>query len=112
MGLLFGAWCANVLGLGPWQRRLRLSLPGLARPDGGWGKEGVKASDIESTYRVLRAFMLLKEKPKDVKTLREFVAAHRNADGGYATKPGDKSSMSGVYYAVIISKWLDEMEKK
>jgi prenyltransferase beta subunit len=82
------------------------------RDDGGWGKKGEKASDIETTYRVMRAFMLLKEKPKDVKKLRAFIDAHRNKNGGYATKPGDKSSMSGVYYAAIISKWLDEMEKE
>ena len=82
------------------------------RDDGGWGKAGEKASDIETTYRVMRALMLLKEKPKDAKKLREFIDAHRNKDGGYATKPGDKSSMSGVYYCVIVSKWLDDMEKK
>jgi len=81
------------------------------RKDGGWGQaEG--DSDIASTYRVMRAFMLLKEKPKDVKKLREFIASHRNKDGGYATKPGDTSSVSGVYYAVIIGKWLNEMEAK
>ena len=45
---------------------------------------------------MMRALMLLKEKPKDVKKLREFIDAHRNKDGGYATKPGDKSSMSGT----------------
>ena len=39
---------------------------------------------------------LLKEKPKDTKALRKFIDAHRNKDGGYATKPGDPSSMSGV----------------
>lgn len=82
------------------------------REDGGWGKKGEKASDIETTYRVMRALMLLKEKPKDVKKLRAFVEAHRNKDGGYATKPGDKSSMSGVYYCAIVSKWLDDMEAK
>ena len=60
----------------------------------------------------MRALMLLKEKPKDAKKLREFIESHRNKDGGYATKPGDKSSMSGVYYATIVTKWLDEMEKK
>jgi prenyltransferase beta subunit len=82
------------------------------RADGGWGKKGEKASDIETTYRVMRAIMLLKEKPKDATKLRAFIDSHRNKDGGYATKPGDKSTMSGVYYATIISKWLDEMEKK
>lgn len=80
--------------------------------DGGWGKEGEKASDLESTYRVMRALMLLKEKPKDAKKLRAFVESHRNKDGGYAPKPGEKSNMSGAYYATIITKWLDGMEKK
>lgn len=80
--------------------------------DGGWGKDGEKASDVESTYRVMRALMLLKERPKDVAKLREFVAAHRNKDDGYATKPGDPSTVSGAYYAAIVTKWLDEMEKK
>jgi len=81
-------------------------------PDGGWCKQGETTSDIESTYRVMRAYMLLKQTPKDPKALREFVESHRNKDGGYATKPGDKSNMSGAYYAVIITKWLDELEKK
>jgi hypothetical protein len=91
------------------------------RDDGGWGKKGEKASDIETTYRVMRTLWWLKDNPKDVnkppvatdlKAVRKFVDAHRNEDGGYATKPGDKSSMSGVYYSVTVSKWLDEMEAK
>ena len=82
------------------------------RGDGGWGKKGEKESDIESTYRVTRALMLAKLKPKDLARLRAFIAARHNTDGGYAVKPGDKSSMSGVYFASIISMWLDEMEKK
>lgn len=88
-----------------------LTLRAGQRKDGGWGKaEG--ASDIESTYRVMRALMLLRVKPKDVQKLRDFIESHRNGDGGYATKPGDKSSASGVYYCVTVSKWLDEMEAK
>jgi hypothetical protein len=82
------------------------------RDDGGWGEKGARASDIGSTYRVMRAMYLLKEKPKDVKKLREFIAARRNKDGGYATEPGGKSTVSGAYYAAIISHWLDELEKK
>lgn len=81
--------------------------------DGGYGREGAKASDIESTYRVMRAFVLMKERPKDRTGLRAFIEAHRNADdGGFAIKPGAKSSMSGAYYCVIVSKWLDDMEAK
>jgi hypothetical protein len=56
--------------------------------------------------------MTLKMQPKDVKKLRAFIESHRNKDDGYATKPGDKSTMSGAYYCVIVTKWLDEMEKK
>jgi prenyltransferase beta subunit len=81
------------------------------REGGGWGRDGQKTGDIETTYRVMRTLMMLGEKPKDVKKLREFLAAHRNKDGGYATKPGDKSTVSGAYYATIVGKWLDEMEK-
>jgi prenyltransferase beta subunit len=82
------------------------------RADGGWGKVGEKASDIETTYRVMRTCYLLAWAPPDLLRLRKFINSHRNKDGGYATKPGEKSSMSGVYYCVIVSKWLDEMEKK
>jgi len=34
------------------------------RPDGGWGKDG-EASDLETTYRVLRAFVMFKARPDD-----------------------------------------------
>ena len=60
----------------------------------------------------MRAMMLMKQKPKDVAKLHSFIASQRNKDNGYAVKPGDKSSMSGVYYARIITMWLDQMEKK
>lgn len=87
-------------------------IVGGQRDDGGWGKAGEKASDVESTYRVMRALYLLKEKPKDGAKLRAFLAKHRNADGGSGTTPGGPSNMSGTYYAAIITKWLDELEKK
>ncbi|VTT97556.1 Putative peptidase OS=Singulisphaera acidiphila (strain ATCC BAA-1392 / DSM 18658 / VKM B-2454 / MOB10) GN=Sinac_5574 PE=4 SV=1: Prenyltrans_2 [Gemmataceae bacterium] len=80
-------------------------------PDGGWNKEGEKASDVETTYRVMRAYMLLNETPKDAAAVRKFLAAHRNADGGYGTVPGGPSNVGGTYYAVTISKWLDAMGK-
>jgi prenyltransferase beta subunit len=79
--------------------------------DGGWIRAGQKSSDLDATYRVMRAFYLLKEKPKDVAKLREFIAKCRNADGGYGVKPGEKSTVGGVYYAAIVTRWLDEMEK-
>jgi len=83
------------------------------RDDGGWGKKDARISDIETTYRVMRALVLMKVPTVlDEKKLREFLAAHRNKDGGSATEPGKASSMSGVYYNAIITKWLDDMGKK
>lgn len=81
-------------------------------PDGGYGRGGAKGSDMESTYRVMRAYMLMKERPKNRAGMRAFIEKCRNADGGYGVKPGDPSSVSGVYYAAIVTKWLDEMEGK
>jgi hypothetical protein len=80
--------------------------------DGGYGKAMANGSDLETTYRVMRAFYLLKQAPKDVAKLRGFVGKCRNADGGYGVKPGEPSTVGGVYYATIVSKWLDELEKK
>ncbi|MCS6866275.1 MAG: prenyltransferase/squalene oxidase repeat-containing protein [Gemmataceae bacterium] len=94
------------------QKRIVQALRDGQRSDGGWGQKDAKASDVETTYRVMRALMLLKSPPADVQKLRAFIDMHRNADGGYTTQPGEKSTMSGVYYCVVVSKWLDEMEKK
>src|SRR5207245_7984448 len=63
--------------------------------DGGFGKEGEKGSDSETTYRVMRAFHLLKEKPKDVAKVNEFLGKCRNADGGYGVVSGQPSPVSG-----------------
>jgi prenyltransferase beta subunit len=81
------------------------------RSDGGYGRAGAKDSDLESTYRVMRAFVLMRERPKDRAGMRAFLRRCRNADGGFGTKPGEKSSVGGVYYFATITKWLDEMEK-
>lgn len=81
------------------------------RDDGGWSNVGKLTSDLDSTYRVMRAFHLMKEPPADPAKVRAFVAACRNPDGGYGVAPGQPSSMSGVYYAAVITKWLDEFNR-
>jgi prenyltransferase beta subunit len=78
------------------------------RGDGGFGKANAKESDLESTYRVMRAFYMLKEKP-DTDMLRGFLAKCRNDDGGYGVAPGQTSSVSGTYFAAIILHWLTEL---
>lgn len=77
------------------------------RADGGFGKEGVKPSDLESTYRIMRAFMMLKELPARPEQVRAFVGSCRNADGGYGLSPGQLSTVSATYFAGIVLHWLD-----
>jgi prenyltransferase beta subunit len=79
------------------------------RPSGGYGKvDNEIASDLESTYRVMRCFMMLKAQPDRVEGVRTFIAKCRNGDGGYGVGPGQSSSLSGTYYAAIIRFWLDQ----
>lgn len=84
------------------------------RKDGGWGRGGEAGSDLESTYRVMRALMLMRERPSGAEgraALRAFVASCRNADGGYGATPGDPSGVGPTYYAAIVLHWLADMEK-
>jgi prenyltransferase beta subunit len=78
------------------------------RKDGGFGKEGAAGSDLETSYREVRAYHMLKAKPHNARGLREFIARCRNEDGGYGVAPRQKSSVSGTYFAGIILHWLDE----
>ena len=79
------------------------------RQNGGWGKADSEiASDLETTYRVMRCYVMLKAKPGNVEGVRSFVAKCRNADGGYGVAPGQPSSVNGTYFAAIITHWLKE----
>lgn len=77
------------------------------RQNGGYGKADSEiASDLETTYRVMRCFVMLKARPDNVEGIRSFVAKCRNADGGYALAPGQTSNISGTYFAAIVLHWL------
>jgi hypothetical protein len=78
------------------------------RGDGGFGKADAVGSDLESTYRVMRALVMLKNKPHDVAKLKTFIDKCRNADGGYSVAPGQESSTSGTYFAGILLHWLNK----
>ncbi len=77
------------------------------RNSGGFGKEGSEVADLETTYRVMRAFFMLKALPEDVEGVRTFVAKCRNDEGGYCVTPGEGSSVGATYYASIILHWLE-----
>jgi prenyltransferase beta subunit len=89
------------------QEEVIKTLKAGQREDGGFGKSGEKGSDLESSYRIMRAFHMLKQKP-DADKLREFIAKCRNKDGGYGVSPGKESTVSSTYFAGIILHWLDE----
>jgi hypothetical protein len=77
------------------------------RKSGGFGKaDAGDASDLETTYRVMRTFMMLKSRPDNVASLQAFIGKCRNSDGGYGVAPGQASSASSTYFAVIIQHWL------
>jgi prenyltransferase beta subunit len=75
------------------------------RSDGGFGKKGAD-SDLESSYRILRCFAMMKAQPDRVGSLHQFIEKCRNDDGGYGVSPGQPSNVGGVYYAAIIEHWL------
>jgi hypothetical protein len=92
------------------QRYLRVLREGQ-RADGGWGRSGSKHSDLETTYRVMRAFVHLRGKPHDLPALQRFLAAQRSPQGAYAVAPAEPPSMSGTYYAAAILHWLEQWER-
>ena len=73
------------------------------RADGGWS-EGDGPSDLGSSYRIMRAFFMMKEKP-DLARLRGFIAARRQSDGGYAPNPGGPADLGSTYSCSIMSYW-------
>jgi hypothetical protein len=77
-------------------------------PDGGYPRATGERSDLETTYRVVRALHMLQAKPADEAGLRRFVRSCRQADGGYGVVPLQKSSVAGSYFAGIILHWLEQ----
>jgi prenyltransferase beta subunit len=77
------------------------------RADGGFGSADRDGSDLESTYQVMRAFMMLNEPPAAPDKLRAFVAKCRAATGGYGVLSSQPPSAAGTYYAASVRHWLD-----
>ncbi|AGA29711.1 family 16 glycoside hydrolase [Singulisphaera acidiphila] len=74
------------------------------RSDGAWSKaEG--PSDLEATYRIMRAFFMLKEAP-DLDAVRGFIDRCRKDDGSYSSAPGGPGDLGGTYYATTVLRWV------
>ena len=78
------------------------------RADGGFGVKDSPASDLGTSYRVMRSLHMLHSQPQDMDRLRAFLDSCHNADGGYGVAKGKTSSASGTYYAASILHWLNE----
>jgi prenyltransferase beta subunit len=83
------------------------SLDANQRKDGGFGREDSDGSDLETSYRVTRSYVMMKARPARSDDLRDFIARCRNRDGGYGVTPGAPSSAGGTYFAAIILHWLE-----
>ncbi len=77
------------------------------QPDGGFRASDTGASDLRTSYRMMRALSMLRTAP-DLPRLTAFVSACRNADGGYGLQPGKPSELGATYYAAIILHWRQQ----
>ncbi len=73
------------------------------RPDGGWSQDGEK-SDLGTSYRIMRCFYMLGEKP-DLDRLRGFIAARHQSDGGFGPNPGAPAEPGSTYFCSIMLHW-------
>ncbi len=87
--------------------KLVAALNAGQRRDGAFGKPDADTSDLDSTYRVLRCYHMLRARPDAARVLA-FVERCRNADGGYGVVPGQPSSVGATYNASIIHYWLSD----
>jgi acetyl esterase/lipase len=85
------------------KRAIVAALRAGQKADGGWS-DGDGPSDLGSSYRIMRAFFMMKEKP-DLARLRGLIAKHRQSDGGYAPTPGGAADLSGTYSCSIMGYW-------
>lgn len=92
-------------GIGELEQVLKAVREGQ-RSDGGFGTADARTSDLETTYRVMRCFMMLKEDPKDAKALRGFIHSCHNKDGGFGVRTGENSTVSATYFAAVVEHWL------
>jgi acetyl esterase/lipase/prenyltransferase beta subunit len=77
------------------------------RPEGGWSKDD-GPPDLSSSYRIMRALFMLREKP-DIERLLGFVARCRQSDGSYTSTPGGSGDLGGTYLGTIITYWTRQL---
>jgi len=74
--------------------------------DGAFGHDERLGSDLETTYRVVRCYSMLKTRPARADNLRNWVAQCRHVDGGYGIRPGQPPTVGATYFAAMVLDWL------
>ncbi|RVE91071.1 ankyrin repeat domain-containing protein [Sinorhizobium meliloti] len=77
------------------------------RPDGGFAEVG-NASDLLTTYLVMRALLLLNAAP-NLGELRRYIRKLSVTSGGYASTIGGTPSASATYQSHCILQWIDDL---
>ena len=76
-----------------------------SKADGSWGHIESTTGDLDSSYRILRAVVMLGGH-MDGKTLKRFIARCRHSGGGYSVQPGKPATVSATYQALTLLEWL------
>jgi poly(3-hydroxybutyrate) depolymerase/prenyltransferase beta subunit len=71
--------------------------------EGAWSRDG-GPPELGSTYRIMRALYMLREKP-DLDRLLKYIARCRQSDGAYSSTPGGAGDLGGTYLATIVIRW-------
>ena len=71
--------------------------------DGAW-LEPDGSESLSASYRIMRCFFMLKEKP-NIEAIQKYIATCRRSTGGYGTEPGRPLDLGGTYMATIILRW-------
>ena len=91
------------IGLEPGNREvIAQALIQAQQADGGWTTKEGSASDLGTSYRIVRALYMMNARP-DLAKLRGFIAKFRQPNGTF----GD---LGTSYTALVISRWADLLE--
>lgn len=89
------------------QQRILELLNSQQQSDGGFAQSADGRSDLETTYRVMRCYHMLRAKPAREDALKRWVASCRHHEGGYGIRPGQPPTVGATYFAAMVLSWLN-----
>lgn len=92
------------------QKTIETILSGQ-RDDGGWGKTEAPGSDLETTYRVMRALSLLNAKVRNPDGIKTYLKKCQKLDDGRLSFGDNEHSIFSTYYAIMIMHFLNSDQR-